>query len=81
MVLAFVLEAVLEIALIPWWGYLGACTGSLVAEVVFAVAGLTACQWRGAGRSRVEGPGTDFLLAGAGMAAVSVGRPRGPRSS
>src|SRR5262249_1203666 len=34
----FLLEAVVEMALIPWWGCLGACTGSVLGELGFTAA-------------------------------------------
>jgi O-antigen/teichoic acid export membrane protein len=47
--LVFVLELVLEAALIPWLGYLGACTGSIVGELFFTVCGLALCRRLGLG--------------------------------
>ena len=40
----FAIELVLELFLIPAWGYLGACAGSLAGEVFFAVCGLALCH-------------------------------------
>jgi O-antigen/teichoic acid export membrane protein len=45
----FLLELILELALIPIWGYYGACTGSIVGELTFTVAGLALCRRLGAG--------------------------------
>jgi len=49
-VVVFVVEAVIELVAIPWWGYFGACAGSLVGEVVFTVAGLAVCARHGIGK-------------------------------
>ncbi len=65
----FALEAGIELALIPWWGYFGACAGSLVGELVLTAVGLVLCVRLGMG-------GIEWwalaraTLAGAVMAAV-----------
>jgi O-antigen/teichoic acid export membrane protein len=46
----FLLELVLEVALIPVWGYYGACTGSIAGELVFTITGLALCRYLGIGR-------------------------------
>jgi O-antigen/teichoic acid export membrane protein len=62
-----VLEAVLESALIPEFGYLGACAGSLAGEAVFTAAGLYLC-----GRLGVHG--VEYgAMARALPAAVALG--------
>src|SRR5262249_6122534 len=45
----FFIELVLEAALIPWWGYWGACAGSVIGEVFFTTAGLICCRRLGFG--------------------------------
>jgi O-antigen/teichoic acid export membrane protein len=49
-VLVFAIEAAIEVVLIPHWSYLGACTGSMVGELVFTVLGLALCRAWGIGR-------------------------------
>ena len=44
-----VLKTVIELALIPWWGYYGACAGSLIAELSLVAAGLLMCRQMGLG--------------------------------
>jgi len=65
----FTVKAVLEAALIPYWGYFGACAGSLVGELLFTAAGLLLCRHLGVnalnGRSLAAA-----ALAAAGMAAA-----------
>jgi O-antigen/teichoic acid export membrane protein len=61
----FVLEVVVELALIPAWGYLGACAGCVLGEVVFTVAGLALCRPR-LGWKALLGP----LPAAAAMGAL-----------
>jgi O-antigen/teichoic acid export membrane protein len=46
----FLIEAAIEALLIPFWGYMGACAGSLVGELVFTLAGLAFCSYFGLGR-------------------------------
>jgi O-antigen/teichoic acid export membrane protein len=41
---AFFLELLASLALIPWLGYFGACISTLLAELVFTVAGLVLCR-------------------------------------
>ena len=43
----FAFELTAELALIPRWGYLGACAGTLAGEVIFAAAGLALCRRAG----------------------------------
>lgn len=38
------IKVAVELALIPHWGYFGACAGTLAGELVFLVAGVVACQ-------------------------------------
>src|SRR5262249_5280859 len=38
------LELVLELVLIPWWGYFGACAGTVVGELIFPAVGLWLCR-------------------------------------
>ena len=45
----FAIELLIELLLIPIWGYFGACAGSLVGEVVFVVAGIVLCRRLGFG--------------------------------
>ena len=52
------LEAIVELALIPRWGYMGAAAGSLLGELVFAVVGSAVC-WRAVRRQEVTYEGTD----------------------
>jgi O-antigen/teichoic acid export membrane protein len=47
--LVLTLEASIEALLIPHWGALGACTGSIVGETVFTVIGLVLCREMGIG--------------------------------
>jgi O-antigen/teichoic acid export membrane protein len=49
-VVVFLIEAAVEVALIPRWGYFGACAGSLAGELFFTAVGLTMCWWLGLGR-------------------------------
>jgi len=44
------LELVIEAALIPHFGYMGACAGSIIGEVCFTVVGLVLCARLGIGR-------------------------------
>jgi O-antigen/teichoic acid export membrane protein len=48
--IVFLIELVLELILIPIWGYMGACTGSLVGELFFTGVGLAYCRSLGVGR-------------------------------
>jgi O-antigen/teichoic acid export membrane protein len=65
----FALETAVQVALIPHWGYLGACAGSLAGEITFTAAGLVLCR-----RLGVTGPDWGAMLraaaAGAAMASV-----------
>jgi O-antigen/teichoic acid export membrane protein len=62
-ILVFVVELVVETALIPWAGYLGACAGTVLGEVVFTAAGLYVCrrmgvagfEWGAMGRAALAG--------------------------
>jgi O-antigen/teichoic acid export membrane protein len=68
-VAVFLIEAAVELALIPYFSYFGACAGSMVGETFFTVAGLYICRRVGLG-------GVDWgalvrsALAGAAMGAV-----------
>ncbi len=59
-----VLKVAVELALIPWWGYYGACVGSLVTEAVYTVVGLVLCYRHGIRGVRW------WALAGAALAAA-----------
>ena len=61
------LEACLELALIPRWGYLGACAGLCVGEITFALGGLALCLRPGLGRIEWQ------PLAGAALGAAVMG--------
>lgn len=50
----FLVEAVIETLLIPRFGYMGACTGSVVGEFCFTVVGLVLCARLGIGRLPVS---------------------------
>lgn len=62
-VVVFAVELVVETALIPWAGYLGACAGTVLGELVFTAAGLYVChrlklatlEWGAMGRAVVAG--------------------------
>jgi O-antigen/teichoic acid export membrane protein len=47
--LVFAIEAVLELLLIPRWGYYGACAGTLAGEIAFTGIGLLLCRRLGLG--------------------------------
>src|SRR5205807_7349227 len=64
--LVFVLEAAVELALIPLWSYLGACIGSVLGEIVFTALGLALCRRLGYGRMPWR-PLAFAVFAGAGM--------------
>jgi O-antigen/teichoic acid export membrane protein len=68
-VVTFVLKAVVEIVLIPVWGYLGACAGSVLGESVFLLAGATLCGQLGVGTIAWEALGR-AALAAAAMGAI-----------
>lgn len=42
--LVLLFKVVIEALLIPFWGYFGACAGSLLGELVFTGAGLAVCR-------------------------------------
>jgi O-antigen/teichoic acid export membrane protein len=65
----FLLEAVIEWALIPRWGYMGACAGSLIGELIFTCVGLVLCSYLGV-RGFQWGAMVRAVLAGVAMAAV-----------
>ncbi len=65
----FLLEAALEVALIPVWGYMGACTGSLIGEFVFTAAGIQLCHRLGV-RGFQWSEMLRAVVAGAIMAAI-----------
>jgi O-antigen/teichoic acid export membrane protein len=64
-----VFEAVSEAALIPWWGYFGACAGSVVGELIFTGRGLAICRRFGMGMIEWGAMGR-AALAGGGMGAA-----------
>jgi stage V sporulation protein B len=66
-VLVFLIEAVLQLLLIPHWGYFGACAGSLVGEAAFTAMGLLVCRWLKVGNF-AWGALARAVLAGALMA-------------
>jgi O-antigen/teichoic acid export membrane protein len=68
-VLVFGVEVVVESALIPWWGYWGACAGSLLGELLFTALGLALC-YRLSPAGLPWGAMARAVLAGAAMAAV-----------
>jgi len=61
-----ILEVVVQVTLIPKWGYLGACAGSVLGELVFTVAGLTLCRRLGLGGPRVK----EMMVAALAAAAL-----------
>ena len=63
------LEACLELALIPRWGYLGACAGLAVGEITFALGGLALCLRPGLGKIDWQ-PLAGGVLGAAVMGAV-----------
>jgi O-antigen/teichoic acid export membrane protein len=69
MTIVFLIELVVELALIPHWSYFGAATGSLVGELFCTVVGLTICWRLGLGRFEWRAA-LGATLAGAGMAAA-----------
>jgi O-antigen/teichoic acid export membrane protein len=66
-VAALVLQGALVAAMIPAWGYTGACVGALLGEAVFMAAGLAAC--RRLGVRAVEGPALVSAVVAAGIMA------------
>jgi O-antigen/teichoic acid export membrane protein len=65
----FLLEAIMEWLLIPRWGYMGACAGSLVGELLFTAIGLALCGYLGLSRFQWSAM-LRAALAGAVMAGV-----------
>ena len=65
----FLLEVAIELVLIPRWGYLGACAGTVVGELVFTLAGLWLCRRVGIGPVEWK-PLAHAALAALGMAAL-----------
>jgi O-antigen/teichoic acid export membrane protein len=61
------LEVCLELALIPRWGYLGACAGLCAGELTFALGGLALCLRAGLGTIEWR------PLAGGALGAVVMG--------
>ncbi len=61
----FALEVLLELALIPWWGYFGACAGTLLGELAFTLAGFTLCY-----RMRIRSLEWGALARATGAAAL-----------
>jgi ubiquinone/menaquinone biosynthesis C-methylase UbiE len=64
-----VVEAALQLVLIPRWSYFGACAGTMVGELLFTVAGLFLCRRLGVGRIDVQAM-VAASLAAAGMAGL-----------
>lgn len=69
-VAVLLLEVVLELALIPAWGYLGACAGTVVGELIFTTVGLWLCRRVGIGAIKWR-PFGGAAIAAAAMAALS----------
>lgn len=65
----FVLELVVELSLIPHFGYMGACTGSVIGELIFTVTGLAICARLGIGTLAVR-PMASAVAAALVMGAV-----------
>lgn len=65
----FLLEAVIELSLIPAFGYLGACTGSVIGELIFTVTGLSLCARLGIGTLPAR-PMASAVVAAVVMAGV-----------
>lgn len=62
----FLLETVLHVLLIPRWGYLGACSGTLMGEIAFTALGMARCRRLGIPRLDLR-PLARAALAGALM--------------
>ena len=67
------MELVLEVTLIPIWGYYGACAGSVVGEIVFTATGLALCRLLRIGSIDWK------ALFGAARAAFDLGRTEDAR--
>ncbi len=67
-IFVFLMELGIELALIPFWGYFGACAGSLIGELVFTVVGLVVCHRLGIGKIEWSAL-SQAVAAGAVMAA------------
>jgi O-antigen/teichoic acid export membrane protein len=69
-VLVFMVEAIVETVLIPWWGYWGACAGTMLGELLFTVLGLVLCyqvspmgiSWRALARALLAAAVMGFVL-------------------
>jgi O-antigen/teichoic acid export membrane protein len=70
-VVVLAVEAGLQLALIPRWGYFGACLGTVVGELVFTAAGLAICRQLGVGRVEWRAMFA-AVLAAAVMAALLI---------
>jgi O-antigen/teichoic acid export membrane protein len=68
-VTVFLVEGSLQLILIPWLGYYGACLGSLFAELFFVSLGLVICRHLGLGGITGR-PMLGAALAAAAMAGV-----------
>jgi O-antigen/teichoic acid export membrane protein len=64
-----VIQAVIDLLLIPHFSYFGACAGSLVAETTFTIGGLILCHYLGIGGVEWSAMAKSCLAA-AGMAAA-----------
>jgi O-antigen/teichoic acid export membrane protein len=74
-IVVFLVEAALELALIPTWGLLGACVGTMCGELLFVLGGLALCRRLGLAVMEWR-PLLHSCLAGAVMA-VPVWLARG----
>jgi O-antigen/teichoic acid export membrane protein len=66
---ATALDVATELVLIPFWGYFGACSGTLLGELVFTLLTLSVCKQLGI-RCADWGPITRAALAGCVMGAL-----------
>jgi O-antigen/teichoic acid export membrane protein len=69
-VMVFAVELVGEAVLIPYWGYWGACAGSLLGELLFTAVGLFLCHRLGLGGVPWPALGRSALAAAAMAVAV-----------
>jgi O-antigen/teichoic acid export membrane protein len=72
-VATLLLQGVLVAALIPAWGYTGACAGALVGEAAFTVGGLAAFRWLGVRAVEFRRLGAAVVAAAVMGAALSTG--------
>jgi O-antigen/teichoic acid export membrane protein len=68
------LDAASELVLIPLWGYLGACCGSLIGEVAFDLMALQACRALGIQCINWRSLAGAVVAAGTMAAALSLAR-------